>query len=92
MAFRMDLLKGKGAKTLIDCACKGAGGASSPDHIEIVGKSNAIKEVIEKVELVAPTEARVLITGETGTGKNHEYNKDYNNIYKWQSFRTAGLR
>jgi two-component system nitrogen regulation response regulator NtrX len=36
---------------------------------EIVGKSFAIRALIEKVERVAPTPARVLITGENGTGK-----------------------
>jgi len=36
---------------------------------EIVGTSRAIKAVIERIEKVAPTAARVLITGENGTGK-----------------------
>ena len=36
---------------------------------EIVGKSFAIRALIEKIERVAPTPARVLITGENGTGK-----------------------
>jgi two-component system nitrogen regulation response regulator NtrX len=36
---------------------------------EIVGSSKAIQQVIERVEKVAPTAARVLITGENGTGK-----------------------
>jgi two-component system, NtrC family, nitrogen regulation response regulator NtrX len=36
---------------------------------EIVGKSFAIRQVLERVERVAPTDARVLITGENGTGK-----------------------
>jgi two-component system nitrogen regulation response regulator NtrX len=36
---------------------------------EIVGKSFAIRALIEKIEKVAPTPARVLITGENGTGK-----------------------
>ncbi len=36
---------------------------------EIVGSSKAIKAVIERIEKVAPTPARVLITGENGTGK-----------------------
>src|SRR2546427_5795653 len=38
-------------------------------HYEIVGSSKAIKHVIERVEKVAVTAARVLITGENGTGK-----------------------
>lgn len=36
---------------------------------DIVGESDAIEEVKETIEKVAPTEARVLITGENGTGK-----------------------
>ena len=36
---------------------------------EIVGASRAVKGVIERIEKVAPTAARVLITGENGTGK-----------------------
>jgi two-component system nitrogen regulation response regulator NtrX len=36
---------------------------------EIVGSSRAIKEVLQVIEKVAPTPARVLITGENGSGK-----------------------
>ena len=36
---------------------------------EIVGSSKAIRHVIELLEKVAPTPARVLITGDNGTGK-----------------------
>jgi PAS domain S-box-containing protein len=36
---------------------------------EIVGQSNALRYVLFKIEQVAPTETTVLITGETGTGK-----------------------
>jgi len=42
---------------------------SIESRYEIVGKSFAIRALIEKVERVAPTPARVLITGENGTGK-----------------------
>src|ERR1035438_8629061 len=35
----------------------------------IIGKSPAIKEVLEQVAIVAPTDATVLLHGETGTGK-----------------------
>lgn len=38
-------------------------------HEEIVGRSDGIRAVLQKVEQVAPTNATVLITGETGTGK-----------------------
>jgi formate hydrogenlyase transcriptional activator len=38
-------------------------------QLEIVGRSRALQRVLEQVELVAPTDAPVLITGESGTGK-----------------------
>ncbi len=37
--------------------------------VEIIGESPAIAEVKQTIERVAPTEARVLITGPNGTGK-----------------------
>ncbi|HEY5885574.1 MAG TPA: sigma 54-interacting transcriptional regulator, partial [Pyrinomonadaceae bacterium] len=36
---------------------------------EIIGDSDALKYVLFKIEQVAPTDSTVLITGETGTGK-----------------------
>jgi DNA-binding NtrC family response regulator len=36
---------------------------------EIVGNSAALRDVLREVELVAPSDATVLILGETGTGK-----------------------
>jgi len=36
---------------------------------QIIGESKAIKAVHDLIDKVAPTEARVLITGENGTGK-----------------------
>ncbi len=36
---------------------------------QIVGESSAIKQVLQQVEVVAPTDATVLIEGESGTGK-----------------------
>ena len=38
-------------------------------HEEIVGKSRAIKNVLKQIEQVAITNSTVLISGETGTGK-----------------------
>lgn len=35
----------------------------------IVGRSSALQKMLRQIELVAPTDASVLITGETGTGK-----------------------
>jgi PAS domain S-box-containing protein len=42
---------------------------SAHNFQEIVGQSPAVLGVLEQVRRVAPTEASVLITGETGTGK-----------------------
>jgi len=36
---------------------------------EIIGQSEVLKNILRKVEQVAPTDATVLIQGETGTGK-----------------------
>ncbi|HOW64546.1 MAG TPA: sigma 54-interacting transcriptional regulator [Candidatus Paceibacterota bacterium] len=36
---------------------------------DLVGQSAALRQVVSQIELVAPTEASVLILGETGTGK-----------------------
>jgi two-component system nitrogen regulation response regulator NtrX len=43
--------------------------AAVEQHHEIVGSSSAIQQLIERIEKVAPTPARLLITGENGTGK-----------------------
>jgi DNA-binding NtrC family response regulator len=39
------------------------------NHYGIVGRSRAMQEVIKRAELVADTKSTVLITGDTGTGK-----------------------
>ncbi|MEW5982435.1 MAG: sigma-54 dependent transcriptional regulator [Acidobacteriota bacterium] len=39
------------------------------DHYGIVGRSRAMQEVIKTIDLVANAKSTVLITGETGTGK-----------------------
>ena len=36
---------------------------------EMIGESDAIEQIKEMIEKVAPTEARVLVTGENGSGK-----------------------
>ncbi|HKL09707.1 MAG TPA: sigma-54 dependent transcriptional regulator, partial [Bacteroidales bacterium] len=38
-------------------------------YSNIIGKSSVIKEVLQMVDKVAPTNANILITGENGTGK-----------------------
>jgi len=36
---------------------------------EIIGQSAALRQIIRQIEMVAPTDATVLLLGETGTGK-----------------------
>lgn len=43
--------------------------ASGPAGAALVGQSQAWRDLLTRVRLVAPTPATVLITGETGTGK-----------------------
>lgn len=40
-----------------------------PDVPELIGESDAMQEIKQTIEKVAPTNSRVLITGENGTGK-----------------------
>ena len=42
---------------------------NEPSFSEIVGESAALHQVFREIELVAPSDATVLILGETGTGK-----------------------
>jgi len=39
------------------------------DFPHIIGKSTALLNVLDKIQIVAPTDTSVLITGESGTGK-----------------------
>ena len=47
----------------------GKAAASSSTHTTILGESEAIQDILYKIEKIAPTEANVLILGENGTGK-----------------------
>ena len=40
-----------------------------PDFEQIIGNSKAMTQVLDQIQVVAPTRATVLILGETGTGK-----------------------
>jgi PAS domain S-box-containing protein len=42
---------------------------STNNHHEIIGQSEAINSALKQIDLVAPTDANVLITGESGTDK-----------------------
>src|SRR5271165_5611581 len=44
----------------------------------IIGQSRAIRNVLEQVRIVAPTDATVLLHGETGTGKELVANAIHN--------------
>jgi formate hydrogenlyase transcriptional activator len=44
-------------------------GCSENGFEDIIGKSSALRTVLEQVQVVAPTNATVLLHGETGTGK-----------------------
>ena len=52
---------------------------NAQDYGDIIGQSPGLRKVMQQVQLVAPTDAAVLITGESGTGKElvaraiHEY-------------------
>jgi formate hydrogenlyase transcriptional activator len=47
----------------------GSDGCTTSGFEEIVGNSPALRKVLEQVVIVAPTNATVLLHGETGTGK-----------------------
>jgi len=48
---------------------EGEASESTQDFEEIVGSSVSLKRMMSQVEVVAPTDATVLVLGETGTGK-----------------------
>ncbi|WP_299819753.1 sigma-54 dependent transcriptional regulator [uncultured Pontibacter sp.] len=43
--------------------------ATTAGHTAILGTSDALQDILYKIEKIAPTEANVLILGENGTGK-----------------------
>ncbi len=59
--------------------------STGPVGASLVGASPAFREAVEKIRLVAPTPATVLLTGETGTGKEQAARA----LHQW-SARAAG--
>lgn len=57
----------KNNSTLQETATKNKGTADN--EVEIIGSSDLMKSLFEKIEKVAPTNSTVLILGESGTGK-----------------------
>ena len=61
---------------------------TDPRAYPIIGKSEPMRVVLRKVQQVAPTSATVLITGETGVGKEviaqtiHENSPRKNRLFK----------
>ncbi len=63
IAFVQDLTERERAEKITDEP------GAAREFEEIVGTSAALKRVMGQVEIVAPTDATVLVLGETGTGK-----------------------
>ena len=54
---------------------------------DIIGKSPAIRSLLDTINMVAPTDANVLISGESGTGKELVSSAiHYNSLRKHQAF------
>ncbi len=51
-------------------AIKVAESSQNGENTPVIGQSPAIREILSKVEKIAPTEANILILGENGTGKD----------------------
>lgn len=56
-------------KTALAVSSRAAEVEADFDRSMIIGKSDALGQVLESVRRIAPTDASVLITGENGTGK-----------------------
>jgi len=67
--FPVSLVRPPHAGTEIGAICLAESASDQMLHDGIVGRSAALRNVLEDLEMVAPTDAAVLICGETGTGK-----------------------
>lgn len=65
------LRKQQGNAQIVNCAAP-----PSPDT-SLIGNSSALKEISKKIEAVAPSNAAILITGESGVGKEIIANEIY---------------
>ncbi len=61
-----ETLQRKDGAAFVKIAGSAAGGEKAP----VIGQSPAIREILSKVEKIAPTDANILILGENGTGKD----------------------
>ena len=73
--FDLDSVSRIVAQALAEREQRAAAGADRPaatvtDGVLLVGSSPPMQEVFKQISLVAPTDLPVLITGETGTGKD----------------------
>ncbi|HEX9611017.1 MAG TPA: sigma-54 dependent transcriptional regulator [Gemmatimonadales bacterium] len=74
-ATQLQILVGRAAHTTIiaresqELQAERDGERVSGDHISLLGASPAFRQVIELARRVAPTDASVFITGESGSGK-----------------------
>ncbi len=60
------LKKRGGQRTIIP----GTPDAGSPYSSDLLGESEAMKDIFHKIDKIAPTDANILILGENGTGKD----------------------
>lgn len=67
--IQLDKLESIVKRAVLDKAEEKKPTVSLPKSLRMVGKSEAFKEILETLKKVAPTKATVLVTGETGTGK-----------------------
>lgn len=70
-AFRASCEENKRLKEKIEAECNylKAEIELTQKHGDVIGTSDAIRQALHQAEKVAPTDSTVLITGETGTGK-----------------------